>query len=95
MNISKLFKLKMFWGLFLFCLQVNAQISTGEEPISFKTNIPTLRVSENTQKTLPLLDMLEIAREDTEDEFNGIPPRFGFPHEVHYDLENSGEWTKL
>jgi len=71
-----------------------SQISTNEEPISFITNIPTLR-GENTLKTLPSLDMEKIKQEDKEDEANGIPPRFGYQHKVNFDLENSGEWVVL
>ena len=61
----------------LSCFGVYGQISTNEEPVSFRTNIPALRVSENTQIVLPLLDMGKIRQEDKED---GIPPRFGYPY---------------
>jgi len=71
------------------------QISTDEKPISFRTNIPTLRGDKNTLKTLPSLDEERINQEDKEDEANGIPPRFGYRHEVNYNLENSGEWVDL
>jgi V8-like Glu-specific endopeptidase len=74
---------------------VYSQISTDEEPISFRTNIPTLRGDKNTLKTLPSLDMERINEEDRADEANGIPPRFGYRHEVNYNLENSGEWVDL
>jgi len=63
----------MTLGLFLFCVQVNAQISTREEPVSFKTNIPVLRTSEISMKSFVSLDMKKIEREDIEDEANGIP----------------------
>ncbi|MDR2970178.1 MAG: S1 family peptidase [Tannerellaceae bacterium] len=81
--------------LLLVCSPVLGQISTEEEPVSFRMNIPTLTRSEKAQKTLPLLDMKKLEQEDREDEVNGIPPRFGFPHRVSYNLENSGEWTTL
>ena len=72
-----------------------SQISTREEPISFRTNIPALKGYQSTLKTLPSLDMERIQQEDMEDEANGIPPRFGYLHEVNYNLDNSGEWTVL
>ena len=77
------------------CFGVYGQISTLEEPISFRTNIPTLRTSEKTQIILPSLDMEKIQQEDEEDEANGIPPRFGYIHDVNLNLDNSGEWTVL
>jgi len=39
--------------------------------------------------------MKKIEQEDKEDEENGIPPRFGYPHKVNYNLDNSGEWVVL
>jgi hypothetical protein len=81
--------------LLLSYCTVYSQISTDEEPISFRTNIPALRGDKNTLKTLPSLDMERIKQEDKEDEANGIPPRFGYRHEVNYTLENSGEWIDL
>ena len=81
MNISK-FTSKIILGLFLFCLQANAQISTREEPVSFSKSVPTLRTSEKTQIILPSLDMEKIQQEDKEDEANGMPPRFGYIHDV-------------
>lgn len=74
---------------------IYGQISTQEEPVSFKTNIPALRTSERTVKSFASLDMKIIEQEDIEDESNGRPPRFGYRHEVNYNLDNSGEWTDL
>lgn len=71
------------------------QITTEEDPISFGRNIPALTRSGNTQKVLPPLDMDIIEKEDVEDEANGIPPRFGFRHQVNFNLNNSGEWITL
>lgn len=39
--------------------------------------------------------MAEIVEEDKMDEKDGLPPRFGFPHEVSFNLKNSGVWTEL
>jgi hypothetical protein len=71
------------------------QLSTEESPISFGKNIPALNISRNTHKVLPSLDMNRIEQEDMEDEANGMPFRFGYKHDVDYNLNNSGEWTVL
>ena len=89
------FTLKIVTGLLVFCLQANAQISTREEPASFRKNVSDLRTSEKTQIILPSLDIEKIQQEDKEDEENGIPPRFGYIHDVSLNLDNSGEWTVL
>ena len=44
---------------------------------------------------MPALDMNRIEQEDVQDEANGLPPRFGYPHEVSLNLENSGRWQEL
>ena len=81
--------------LLFFCCVAYGQISTREEPVSLKSDVPAFRASEKTQKTLPSLDMRKIEREDEEADARGMPPRFGYRHRVDYDLENSGEWTEL
>ena len=85
--------------LFAFCFfsvfSSYGQLSTREEPISFKREIPALTLNETTQKIMPSLDMAKIEQEDKEDEENGVPPRFGFSHKVSFNLDNSGEWIEL
>ncbi len=71
------------------------QISTREVPVSFNTKISALDANEKTQKAMPAFNLEKIQLEDREDETNGMPPRFGYKHEVNYTLENSGEWTVL
>lgn len=76
---------------------VKAQLSTNERPVSFdgileqstdnKAQIPVV--------TMPMLDMEKLFKEDEEDEKKEIPPRFGYPHKVNYDLNNSGIWRRL
>ena len=80
---------------FLFYQDLYGQISTMEDPISFKTTISAFKASERTQKILPSFDMKIVEQEDKEDEANGIPPRFGYSHKVNFNLENSGEWMVL
>jgi len=87
----------IFTTIFLFlpfCV-IFGQITTEEEPISFRTGIPDLQKNDNTHKVMPPIDMKTIEQEDIDDEANGIPPRFGFPHEVNLNLDNSGEWQVL
>ncbi len=86
----------MMLSVFSLCLfsttQVNAQISIGGRPYSFlnKTKdepIPVVAVSSLKKK--------QIEEEDTRDEANGLPPRFGYPHQVNLNLDNSGRWETL
>ena len=79
----------------LFSFVMYGQITTEEKPVSFKINIPDLSKNDKTQKSMPFLNMELIEKEDAEDESNGRPPRFGYPHEVNYTLDNSGEWADL
>ena len=74
---------------------VFGQISTMEEPMSFRTDIPALARSNVPVLYLPSLDMERIMQEDIEDEKLGMPPRFGYKFRVSYNLENSGEWLTL
>lgn len=81
-------------AFFLLYLPVAAQISTDETPVSF--NIGTDQLSQRTDlKIMPKLNMAEIVEEDKMDEKDGLPPRFGFPHEVSFNLKNSGVWTSF
>lgn len=81
--------------LLLSYCTVYGQLSTDEEPLSFRTNVPLLKRSAKAQKITASLDMKKIGQEDIADEENGLPPRFGYKHEVNYNLDNSGEWTEL
>ena len=83
---------------FFICafFSVNAQISTDEEPVSFREgNMPSRFSVSQDIRTMPALDMNRIEQEDVQDEANGLPPRFGYPHEVSLNLENSGRWQEL
>jgi parallel beta-helix repeat protein len=79
--------------LFVIGIQVRGQISTNELPVSFSLDESIELLGE--MKSLPVLDMEQIQQEDLEDEQNGIPPRFGYRHQVSYNLNNSGHWTTL
>jgi len=82
--------------MLLFCSTIiYGQISTNEEPVSFRKSVPDLKINERTKKSLPALDMKQIKQEDEEDDANGMPPRFGYREKVDYNLDNSGEWDIL
>ena len=71
------------------------QISTNEKPISFGNTLGKALEQNIPNKVMPSLDMVRINREDKEDDSNGVPPRFGYPHSVNYNLNNSGQWVNL
>ncbi|MCL2327051.1 MAG: T9SS type A sorting domain-containing protein [Bacteroidetes bacterium] len=80
----------MFLGF--FCFTVKAQLSTGEIPYSW------VRGNETTIQSVPEvrmsnLDMETLNREDLANEGLVRPYRFGFSHDVNFNLENSGVWT--
>jgi len=81
--------------LFLSCSMAYGQISTREEPASFRLDIPALRSSERTHKVMPLIDRNRVEQEDIDRVASGKPFRFGYNHKVDYTLDNSGEWTEL
>lgn len=76
---------------------VYAQLSTNELPVSFSSKIKLTEISRSSADvvTMPKLDMVKIEAEDKEDEEYDMPPRFGYPHKVNYDLNNSGTWYEL
>jgi lysyl endopeptidase (lys-C) len=71
------------------------QTSTNEKPISFGNTLGKALEQNIPNKVMPSLDMVRINREDKEDDINGVPPRFGYPHSVNYNLNNSGQWVNL
>lgn len=78
-------------------VSINAQLSTNEHPISFDERIVSSINDMKQMQTIimPSLDMEKIEAEDREDEEYDMPPRFGYPHIVDYNLNNSGTWYKL
>ena len=85
--------MKMF---IIFCFMINnstyGQLSTKELPVSFQYKNLNSNI---TTKILPSLDMTMINQEDLEDEENGVPPRFGYSHEVNYNMDSIGDWSTL
>jgi parallel beta-helix repeat protein len=81
--------------LFFTGWQVQGQISSNELPVSFSLAESIELSDESIIKSLPVLNLEQIQQKDSEDEQNGLPPRFGFKHDVSYNLNNSGVWTIL
>lgn len=75
----------------------SAQLSTNELPVSFNPKIKSAIRSKRSIKTvtMPDLDMEKIRKEDEENDEYDMPPRFGYPHKVNYNLNNSGKWIAL
>ena len=70
----------------LLCLiyqESYSQISTNEKPISFGNTLAKASEQNIPNKVMPSLDMVRINREDKEDDSNGVPPRFGYPHSIN------------
>ena len=67
------------------------QTITENTPFSWRNDVPALTINEKTLKIMPPLDMERLFCED----INSRLARFGYPHKVNYNLENSGEWIIL
>ncbi|MCL2327078.1 MAG: trypsin-like peptidase domain-containing protein [Bacteroidetes bacterium] len=79
------------WGF--FCCTINAQISTEEIPYSWGRSSEEIMKQSIPMETMPHLDMKALKQEDEKnDNSGGKPFRFGFPHDVNFDLSNSGVW---
>ena len=85
------------WAIFAFFVLCNgfpfegfAQVTVPGSPFSEKRE--TRRVPEII---LPLVDVAALIAEDQRDDGKGIPFRFGFPHEVNHNLNQSGAWYDL
>lgn len=79
----------------------NAQLSTKELPFSFRTENQHLFMQRNVQiKSYEVLlpkTVEELNAEDQTIEGNdeNIPPRFGYPIPVNWNMTNAGNWTEL
>ncbi len=96
---TKIFTCCFFLVNFILSINLSAQLSTNELPVSsLKKGI--LEVSreypDNMKKVIYLpIPMEDIVAQDIIDDANGVPPRFGYPIPVNFDLNNSGKWTIL
>lgn len=80
-----------------FAILSFGQISTDERPPSFDNTLINriLQEQKTDTKIMSTLDMVRIQQEDEEDAQKGVPPRFGFPHDVSFNLNNSGVWITM
>lgn len=92
-NMGTRFLVALFVA-FVFFLPTNvfAQLSEKGVPASF--NVASLE-DFVPLKMMPAIDQAELATEDAEDVKNNVPPRFGFPIDVNYSMDNAGAWTTL
>jgi lysyl endopeptidase len=83
-KILVLFVLIAHWGI--------AQINLGGIPKSWEADVSPL--DQVDEFTTDELNMSLIEQEDTRDEESGLPPRFGYPHQVSLNPENAGSWEE-
>jgi len=69
-----------------------AQINIGGTPYSFDKAFSTQRIP---VEVMSPLNMTAIEREDQADDEAGRPPRFGYPLDAGFTLDNSGAWETL
>ena len=71
-------------------LLVNAQLSTNELHLFIQKNAQI-----NSYKALLPKTVEELNTEDQENEGDNenVPPRFGYPIPVNWDMTNAGNWT--
>lgn len=89
-NLSRVFVF-LFTGFIFLQLTAFAQVSIGGTPYSFNN-----RVGNNIATVqMPPVDVAALLAEDEIEQAQGLPFRFGFPHEVELNLNNSGTWEIL
>ena len=86
--------------IFVFSLKTNAQLTTGEKPISFdlknKINIENINIEELSAMKLVTPDLQKVAEEDKlMEEIHGISNRFAYPVRINFNINNSGHWKTL
>jgi len=68
------------------CANGFAQISHGGSPVSLNSALTSVQ-----SLSLPAVDHAALLAEDAQ-ESKDVPLRFGYPHDVNYNLNNSGTW---
>jgi hypothetical protein len=77
--------------LFFMVPMAHGQIGEGGIPPSFsKMSTQAIDI-----RKLPEIDVAALLAEDEIEELEGLPFRFGYPHDVEYNLQNSGTWETL
>jgi len=81
---------KIFLAVFLLlgmCLNINAQISAGGEPFSFKNESRLQKISEIPTFTMPSTDNSRLRQQDNDEGDLSGPLRFATTFDVDYDLK--------
>ncbi|HWR82216.1 MAG TPA: trypsin-like peptidase domain-containing protein [Candidatus Deferrimicrobium sp.] len=90
MRLKSLFVTGCF-SIIIIPATVSAQVSSGGTPVSFarmsRSAIPAV--------TMPPVDVAALLAEDSIEQDKSVPFRFGYPFDVHFDLNNSGAWEAL
>ena len=89
----------MILGILIFCGlapdNILAQISQGGTPPSFDKAAMLKSSVDVNRAIMPALDIDRLLEEDEADRGAEVPFRFGYPFEVDYNLDNSGDWETL
>lgn len=68
-----------------------AQLSRGGSPLTLTKAIP----GDMPTRVMPSIDVEALLVEDSVEEAQGLPFRFGRPFDVHWDINDVGAWTEL
>ncbi len=68
-----------------------AQLSTGGSPLTLSRNLP----DDIPTQVMPTVDVEALLVEDSIEEAQGMPFRFGRAFDVHWDINAIGAWTEL
>lgn len=88
-------KLFFFTISLFFCVSIYAQKSDKSPPKSIELKLNDDSSITATKRVFPALNIKAIQKEDENDERNGLPPRFGYPLDIDFNLTNSGSWKIL
>jgi len=78
------------------CLLLSASLAQGQlsEPGTPKSFLTKSLTSSVPTVVLPSLDKNALEAQDLREEAEGLAPRFGYPHQVSYTLDNAGIWEE-
>lgn len=85
----------LLFSLIILSNILNAQNSEGGKPLSFDSYFRASLIQDLKVETLPAFDLASLQAEDAVNDQSKGPFRFGYNHDVNYDLNNSGTWTTL
>lgn len=88
-------KISFFTFSLLLCISIYAQKSDKSYPKSIELKLNDEYSFSSSKKIFGKLNIIDLQREDEDDEKNGLPPRFGYPLDVNLNTTNSGTWKIL